>query len=291
MGGAGSDQDHDHLCEICGSATAAFSLGEGGTLQRCPACGHLHRSLDRAPADHRDAAYGGDPALDVIRLRLTYRALRIVEPPSSVFEIGFGGGGLLRRFHDSGAAIGGVDPDQLQIGLDPEVRAAGQLWQGTMEDVPDGAFRADLVIGIHVIEHVVDPLETLRKAATMLEPGGRIVLLTPAGDSWGPSRFGSAWWMLEDPTHVRFFTQRSLALAAEAAGFRRPRVDRLITDSLSVDVASAARAKHPFGAQGALGSRVVLAAAAASVPAVLAMRALAPTTRPTLRLIAERGAA
>lgn len=227
--------------------------------------------------------------MDTVRTALTYRALRGLGTPSSVFEIGFGSGALLRRFHDDGAAIAGVDPDQLAVGLDEVVQQHATLWHGSVEDVPDEAVAADLVVGVHVIEHVTDPVRTVRKASSLLTEGGRLVLLTPAGDSWGLSTFGSAWWMLEDPTHVRFFTADSLARVARDAGFTAVRVDRLVVDSLSVDVASAARALRPPGPAGALSSPFVRAGALASAPIVCGLRVMAPRTRATLRLTAVRG--
>ena len=219
---------------------------------------------------------------------MTYRWLQAAGRPSSVFEIGFGSGALLRRFHDDGAAISGVDPDQLAVDVDPVVAEHGTLWSCAVEEVPDAAVSADLVVGVHVIEHVSDPVVTMRKAASLLSHSGSLVLLTPAGDSWGPSTFGSAWWMLEDPTHVRFFTEESLRRLAQDAGLVDVSVDRLVLDSISVDVASAVRARRPPGPAGALASGAVRGAALATAPFVVGLRALAPHTRPTLRLTARR---
>lgn len=219
---------------------------------------------------------------------MTHRWLQAAGRPTSVFEIGYGSGSLLRRFHDGGATISGVDPDQLAVDVDPVVAANAQLWNGTIEDIPDGAVSADLVVGVHVIEHVDDPVLTMRKAASLLTDEGSLVLLTPAGDSWGLSTFGSAWWMLEDPTHVRFFTEDSLRRVAQDAGLVDVRVDRLVLDSITTDVASAVRAWRPPGPAGALASGAVRGAALATAPFVVGLRAIAPRTRPTLRLTARR---
>ena len=276
-------------CEICSGPTATWHLRHGGRVDRCRVCGHVRRSLSDAPGNHRDAAYGGDPSMDSVRTAVTHRALRRAGRPASVFEIGFGSGALLRRFHDEGATIAGVDPDQLGVGLDEVVRREATLWRGTVEDVPDGAVAADLVVGVHVIEHVTDPMLTVHKAASLLTERGRLVLLTPAGDSWGLSTFGAAWWMLEDPTHVRFFTAESLTRMARAAGLTDIRVERLVVDSLSVDVASLVRAVRPPGPAGALASGPVRLAALASSPFVAGLRMVAPRTRATLCLTADRG--
>jgi SAM-dependent methyltransferase len=275
-------------CEVCGAATRPWHLLGGGSLDRCPECGHLTRDLERCPAAHRDHAYGGEPTLDRARLILTYRSLVANGVPESVFEIGYGGGGLLRMFHDAGAQVGGVDPDQLQVGVDPVVAKEGDLRVGTVEDLDPTSVSAELVVGVHVLEHVLDPARTLEGVRAITMPGGRIAFLTPAGDSWGPKVFGSNWWMLEDPTHIRFFSARSLALAAERAGFTDVVVDRPLLDSLSVDAASVARmAARTPDPRGTLARKGVLLGAVASTPMVTLARLVRPSTRPTLRLTAR----
>ena len=274
---------------MCGAPVRGQALRGGCVVERCERCGHLERDLERCPAHHRDLAYGGEPTLDRIRLDLTYRELVRDGVPSRVFEVGFGAGSMLRRFLDDGAQVAGVDPDQLGIDVDELVRAQGDLRTGGIEDVTDLPGEQDLVYGIHVLEHVTDPHAALRSSLVLLRPGGRASFITPAGDSSGVDRYGAAWWMLEDPTHIRFFTADSLARAAERAGFVDIEVRRLLLDSLSVDAASLARAVRPGGRpRGVLGSRSVLAAAVASVPLVIGQRVVAPRSRPTLQLLARR---
>lgn len=276
-------------CEVCGGVVRGEALRGGCVVERCERCGHLLRDLGRCPADHRDLAYGGEPTLDRIRLDLTHRELVREGPPDRVLEIGYGDGSLLRRFHDAGAAVAGVDPDQLAVDVDPVVRAHGDLRGGGIEHAADLPGGQDLVYGVHVLEHVDDPHRALTAAHELLRPGGRVGFLTPAGDSTGVDRYGAAWWMLEDPTHVRFFTADSLVRAAEAAGFVDVEVRRLLLDSLSVDAASVARAVHPGRRpRGVLASRAVLAGAVVSLPLVLGERVLRPRSRPTLHLLARR---
>lgn len=274
---------------MCGSLVLGEAIRGGGVLDRCTRCGHLARDLGRCPADHRDLAYGGEPTLDRIRLDLTHRELVRDGLPARVLEIGYGSGALLRRFLDDGAEVSGVDPDQLLVDVDPVVRARGDLRVGGIEDASALPDEQDLVYGVHVLEHVADPHRALAASHDLLRPGGRVSFLTPAGDSTALERYGAAWWMLEDPTHVRFFTADSLARAAAAAGFVDIEVRRLLLDSLSVDAASLARALRPGPRpHGVLGSRAVVASAVASLPLVLAQRLVRPRTRPTLQLIARR---
>ncbi|KRE37160.1 methyltransferase [Janibacter sp. Soil728] len=274
---------------MCDAVVRGYAIRGGCVVEQCERCGHLRRDLERCPADHRDLAYGGEPTLDRIRLDLTYRELVRDGVPSRVFEVGYGSGSMLRRFLDDGAEVAGVDPDQLGVGVDEVVRARGDLRVGGIEDASRLPGEQDLVYGIHVLEHVTDPHIALRSSWELLRPGGRASFITPAGDSSGVERYGAAWWMLEDPTHIRFFSADSLARAAAKAGFVDIRVRRLLLDSLSVDAASLARAVRPGPRpRGVLGSRSVLAAAVASVPLVVGQRLVSPRSRPTIQLIARR---
>lgn len=279
-----------HLeCEVCGFSVRGQAIKGGCILDKCDRCGHLLRDLERCPAQYRDLAYGGEPTLDRIRLDLTYRELVRDGVPGRVFEVGYGAGSMLRRFFDAGAEVAGVDPDQLGIDVDEVVRAKGDLRTGGIEDASQLPGDQDLVYGIHVLEHVVDPHAALRSSLELLRPGGRASFITPAGDSSGVDRYGAAWWMLEDPTHIRFFSADSLARAAESAGFVDVEVRRLLLDSLSVDAGSLARAVRPRPRpRGVLGSAPVLAGAVASVPFVIGQRLLSARSRPTLQLIARR---
>lgn len=193
-------------------------------------------------------------------------------------------------FTTGGAAISGADPDQLEVDVDPVVARHGDLFRGGVEDVPltdhEGV---DLVYGIHVLEHVVDPIQTLNVAFDLLAPGGAAQFLTPAGDSDGVRLYGSAWWMLEDPTHVRFFTAASLRAAAGAAGFVDVQVRRPILDNVVTDVGSLVRRVRPAQRpRGVLAPKSVIAAGVATSPLVLAARVGRTSLRPTLHLIARR---
>jgi len=276
------------LCEVCRSGVRDRVLASAQVLGECGECGHLTRDLTRAPAAHRDLAYGGEPTLDRARLTLTYRTMTRRIRPGSVFEVGYGDGSMLRRFHDDGARTSGADPDQLHVDVDPVVARVADLFQGPVEDAPTDRAPVDLVYGVHVLEHVRDPIATLEIGRRMLRPGGMAQFFTPAGDSDGLRLYADAWWMLEDPTHIRFFTAASLANAAERAGFVDVQVRRPMLDSLTTDVASAVRRWRPAPRpEGVLGERRVLAAGLATAPAVLVARCVRPTMRPTLQLVAR----
>ncbi len=276
-------------CEVCGAGVRDWRLRGGGVLFRCPDCGHVERDLTACPAGARDVGYGGDPGLDAVRLRLTERRLRALVPDGrSVFEIGYGSGALLRRFLDAGWSVAGVDKGQLEVGVDPEVCRRGRLDRGELETVPTAGGH-DLVVGVHVLEHLRDPAAGLAAAYRLLRPGGTLALVTPTADSSGPDWFGDAWWLLEDPTHLRFFSPGSARLALRRAGFTGLRVRRLLLDTLSMEAASLRRAasRRPRP-RGVLAERSTVLAALATAPVTVAARAAVPRLRPSLELVAHR---
>jgi 2-polyprenyl-3-methyl-5-hydroxy-6-metoxy-1,4-benzoquinol methylase len=276
-------------CEVCGAGLLDWPVRGGGVLQRCPDCGHVLRDLTACPANARDLGYGGDPGLDAARLWLTARRLRSLVPQgTSVFEIGYGSGALLRRFLDAGWSIGGVDAGQLEVGVDPEVVRRGALVQGELETL-DTRAAYDLVVGVHVLEHLRDPAAGLAAAYRLLRPGGVLALITPTADSSGARWFGAAWWLLEDPTHLRFFSPDSARRALATAGFAGIGTRRLALDTLSMEAASLRRALRPVPRPaGVLAERSTVVAALATAPITLAARLALPRLRPSLELTAHR---
>ncbi len=87
--------------------------------------------------------------------------------------------------------------------------------------------RFDAICLRDVIEHVADDLGLLRGLAGLLAPGGRLVLATQNAWSLNFLLEGGAQrlllrrreWMGWDPTHLRFYTPRSLAALLCEAGF------------------------------------------------------------------------
>jgi SAM-dependent methyltransferase len=95
---------------------------------------------------------------------------------------------------------------------------------GRLEEMgcPDGSF--DVVTMNHVIEHVFDPVATLREICRILRPGGTMVAVTPNADSLGLRTYGPNWRGLEPPRHIQVFSSQALEAAARKAGLDSIRV-------------------------------------------------------------------
>ena len=92
-----------------------------------------------------------------------------------------------------------------------------QIYAGGLEAVP-ADLEVDLIVALHVIEHIYDPVSFVEAAMRHLAPGGRIVLAAPDMGSFWRLAMGRAWPSFKFPEHVSFFDARTLASLMAKAG-------------------------------------------------------------------------
>jgi 2-polyprenyl-3-methyl-5-hydroxy-6-metoxy-1,4-benzoquinol methylase len=141
-----------------------------------------------------------------------------------LLDVGCGNGRYLEQMGELGWQVSGVERDArgaavagAQIGGDrvhADLEAAGRAQ-------PEGY---DVVTLSHVIEHLLDPIDTLAACRAVLKPGGLIVIATPNLASLGHRQFKRNWLHLDPPRHVFLFDPTTLATVVERAGFAKSRV-------------------------------------------------------------------
>ncbi len=232
-------------CPACGAGDASIVLenardweyGVSGTFRfaRCAACGlcyqtprpSLERLLGFYPADYHAHRL---PTSSLFRLlhRLQFgprvrRYLRRAGRTSGrVLDVGCGDGTLLRELSRRGSwELHGLDfnPDAIEAARHGEPPI--QLFLGTLEDAPYEERRFDLIVMHHVLEHVPEPVTTLRRVLALLRPGGHVVGQLPnfaSFERWATGRF---WNGYHTPRHMQCFTPSSLAGLLGRVGFDR----------------------------------------------------------------------
>lgn len=74
----------------------------------------------------------------------------------------------------------------------------------------------DAITATEVLEHLADPLETVQKLVTRLNPGGVLAVMTSFHpEDW--EAFGQ-WRYRKDSTHISFFAKRTMEHLAAALG-------------------------------------------------------------------------
>ena len=138
-----------------------------------------------------------------------------------LLDVGCGDGDLVLAAQERGWQAEGVDSDSMAANFarrrGANVQAgsvAGQRYEG-------GTF--DSIVMSHVIEHVSDPIDTLRECYRILKPGGRLVLATPDIESQFHQEFAQDWVHLDPPRHVHLFGPGTLSEVVRRAGFSKQR--------------------------------------------------------------------
>lgn len=104
------------------------------------------------------------------------------------------------------------------VGVDPSVAAlsaaiARYPHRSFVSDVnqiaPDGK-PFDALISYHVVEHMTDPVGTMKAALDRCVSGARVVIGTPDFDSPSARKYGDRFRLLHDPTHISLFSTAGL---------------------------------------------------------------------------------
>jgi len=227
-----------------------FGLGDTFEYIECRSCGCLQiadipENLSRF---YPDRYYGSEAIRDVAapwHKRLAHRQLmdywlagrnpvgrflsRRYSPPvfvewarrgcvrldSAILDVGCGTGSLLLSLARHGFSnLLGADPfieHEIRYGSGVRVlrRHVAEL---------DGSF--DFIMLHHSFEHMPDPLPTLQKLYSHLNPDRYVLIRTPVAASFAWREYGVDWVQLDAPRHLFVHSLRSIQLLAEGAGFK-----------------------------------------------------------------------
>ncbi len=218
--------DTDKSCVLCGRSTfKTWKVVDQVPIVLCEGCRlsfvHPQPTLveresqyaqdKTSPADYYERTTAADRETFAKRLRVIER----YNTPGRLLEVGCTIGTFMQE-----AKRRGWDP----VGVEPNPAACRSARSAGLE-VVEGFFSEqmlermgrnfDLVHMGDVIEHVEDPLETVKLAARSLKRGGLLSIVTPD--------FGSAVarkFQVKPFEHLFYFTEETLSKTLEKGGFR-----------------------------------------------------------------------
>jgi 2-polyprenyl-3-methyl-5-hydroxy-6-metoxy-1,4-benzoquinol methylase len=137
----------------------------------------------------------------------------------NLLDVGCGGGRFLDHMRGLGWEVWGSEADPRGAEQARALLGGDRIYGDLLGDdrLPRDFF--DAITLSHVVEHLFDPLATLRACLALLKPGGRLVVATPNLASLGHARFGEHWLHLDPPRHLQLFETSNLRELAERAGF------------------------------------------------------------------------
>jgi 2-polyprenyl-3-methyl-5-hydroxy-6-metoxy-1,4-benzoquinol methylase len=135
-----------------------------------------------------------------------------------LLDVGCGSGELALTFARHGWQVAGVEPS-----AEAAARAAAggvEMHCGTLDDAPWQGPTFDAIVFNHSLEHVPDPLASLRQAAGLLREGGTLAVAVPNFGCWQRRMFGARWFQLDLPRHLQHLDADSLGGLFRRAGLR-----------------------------------------------------------------------
>ncbi|HET7857507.1 MAG TPA: class I SAM-dependent methyltransferase [Gaiellaceae bacterium] len=147
-----------------------------------------------------------------LRERLLLDLLLSGEPGHRILNAGAGLGSFSHKLTARGFEVTSVDSSPAAVAA-LEERAAGEVAQADVSDLPFDGETFDAAVLGEVLEHIPDDVGALREVARVLRPGGALAVSVPGN----PALFGASdrW-----AGHVRRYTRAGLIRACEEGSFR-----------------------------------------------------------------------
>ncbi|HET7037779.1 MAG TPA: class I SAM-dependent methyltransferase [Thermomicrobiaceae bacterium] len=221
-------------CPICQSPELS-AFWPGRNLERCAGCGMIFRNpqpstpqLDRhyreAYADQRVSAGTTNEAGTTIEYaRIYVRRLagdlgRADFAGERVLDVGAGTGEMSLALREAGAAVVAVEPFATRFCESRGIETYRSLESAELTGQFDGA------VAVDVIEHMDDPVRSLKLMFDRLKPGGWLYLATLNTRGLNARVRRENWREARKPDHLFFYTDpslRRLLELTEFAGYRR----------------------------------------------------------------------
>ncbi|UCH63255.1 MAG: class I SAM-dependent methyltransferase [Fidelibacterota bacterium] len=184
----------------------------------------------------------------IVRKRKLAQSLGPSEP-GKLLEIGCGAGAFLNGMNQSGWEVLGIEPDER---IRDAVRARYGLAVVSPEEwfsQPESSY--DVITLWHVLEHLHNLDDYLRKISTSLEDDGVLIVAVPNYYSYDAEYYQSRWAAYDVPRHLYHFTYKSLTELLKHHGLTVTAIRRLPFDAFYVSMLSE-KYKEGFTARGLL---------------------------------------
>lgn len=140
----------------------------------------------------------------------------------SLLDVGCGTGKLVEFFRKKGFTAYGCDTADEAVAMAREINGQNAIKKTSATRLPFRKQTFDMVTAISVIEHLSkkEARTFLTETSRILKPHGFVFLITPNYSSPFRYLFGKRWFAYKDPTHINFFTPKSIKLMLTNCGFK-----------------------------------------------------------------------
>lgn len=138
-------------------------------------------------------------------------------PIGRMLEIGCASGSFLHHMAQRGWDVEGIEYSPTAAQAARELGYRVDI--GALEKITKPVQSYDLIVGWMVLEHLHQPLESLRKLASWAKRDGMLAVSVPNCGSAESRLFGSNWYALQLPTHLFHYDTITLTKVMAAAGW------------------------------------------------------------------------
>lgn len=136
---------------------------------------------------------------------------------SHLLEIGCGEGLFLYQARNSGYKVSGIEPNE-KSSMYARDNLGINVITSTLAESGIHHDSIDIVVMLHVIEHLLDPRKEISEIGNILKNDGLLVLELPNINSL-PYKFLRKKWRQFIPSHYWFFSKRTISSLLEKQGF------------------------------------------------------------------------
>lgn len=175
-----------------------------------------------------------------------YHAVRIINIKNKIkllpkkkgllLEIGSGTGKLLAKCKQIGWNVIGVEPNSYARKIAKEVNGIELLKDTTELQLKSNS--VDAVMMWHVLEHIPNLNESLKKISTLLKTNGVLIIGVPNSKSYDATKYKENWAGYDVPRHLSHFQKSSLKILAEKHGFEVKKIKPMAFDSFYTSLLS-----------------------------------------------------
>jgi 2-polyprenyl-3-methyl-5-hydroxy-6-metoxy-1,4-benzoquinol methylase len=217
-------------CIVCGGT---YQPSRIPGLVECCACGFISTDLDLSDdairALYSEKYFHGEEYADYLSekdsLRWSFqqrlKTITGLVPQTAskhLFEVGCAYGFFLELAKSHFASVQGMDISEAAVAYARDVlrvdAAAGDLLTAPV----NGPF--DVVCMWDVIEHLRQPDQVIARLASMMSDCGTLAITTGDVGSFNARLRGKSWRLIHPPTHLHYFSSRTLTAFLQRHGFR-----------------------------------------------------------------------
>lgn len=181
----------------------------------CEGCGHIYQTR-RASTGTLNEYYAkyGNYTLNFDHCQTTNRLLSFGHRFTRVYEVGCGTGRHLAAFRNChGTEVSGCEPSKACCDA-AKAKFGIELDNGIESEILPTLSGLECIVYSGVLEHLPDPISSLRRAHKALAPRGHVLIDVPCAKA--PDSLPPGWFAFE---HLHYYTPDAMVRLLASAGF------------------------------------------------------------------------